>query len=253
MALTGWSTANYLRRAAAITTAYPYLISAWGYYDAVPAADRTYVALGQAGSNNQVKGRLMGNSASNRVRANARTTSDGNALATVDTPIGQWHHAASAFVSTTLRAAYRNGAGKGTNATSLNPSAPNDTRIGVTNNALAPFEATGGLAEVSFWSLAGMAAADYDALVAKLAAGEYPLTIDAESGEPWEAMLLAYWRLQDASDLADHSGNGHTMSMVGTLTQFAPGGTPSHPTIQVPVAAPGPTPGFAIDNLMGLL
>lgn len=245
MALTGWSTSNYLRRAAQVITTYPFLISAWGYYTTAPAADRTYAAVGQSGSNNQVRGRLMGNSASNRVRANARTTSDGNALATVDTPTNQWHHAGAAFVSNTLRAAYLNGSSKGTNATSLNPSASNDFRIGVTNNAAAPFEAAGAIGDVSIWDLTGMTSTQYDQLVADLAAGEYPLSINAEASQPWTGKLRAYWRLLTPTDLNDYHGS-HNLTMTGTLSEFA-----SHPPIIPPFTPPGPTPGFAINtNLM---
>jgi len=59
-----------------------------------------------------------------------------------------------------------------------------------------------------------------------LAAGGNPLNINGQSAQPWTGKLVAYWDLPSTADLTDKSGNGHTLTTNGTLTNFA-----SHPTI----------------------
>ena len=145
------------------------------------------------------------------------------------------------IISSSSRAALLNGGGRGSDATSVTGiPASAGVWIGVlgSNITANPWFNTGGLAEVSIWGGA-MSAAEMDSLSALLAAGDNPINLNAQAAQPWTGQLKAYWPLTSTSDLADASGNGHTLSMVGTLTNHA-----SHPTIEA-VSAGGQLMGQA--------
>lgn len=75
---------------------------------------------------------------------------------------GTWCHACATFTSTSARAAYLNGGGKGTDATSKTPSGINQTEIGHGGGGFA----NGNIAECAIWNIALA-----DAEVASLATG----------------------------------------------------------------------------------
>jgi hypothetical protein len=236
MAITGWSTANYLTRAAAVATQ-PILVSAWGLHKATGTQGRAF-EVGISG-NNQHRRTLQVDAAALPGAVQHSTSSvTGIAVATAAPAVDTWFQMSGWFLTNTSREITWDNANLGSNTVSKAPSAPDTTRIGLGCGGVGDWATAGALAEVSVWDATGFTATDRRNLDAKLAAGDNPLAINAEAAQPWTGKLLAYWPMLSHTDLADASGNGHDMTMVGTLTTFA-----SHPPVD---AAPGG--GGAIHN-----
>jgi len=229
MALTAWSSANYLSTTSLPISVYPLLVSLWANRTSSTAASRTYVSLDDAthryadtvldGSN------FTAASVYNGV-ANIASTSS-----TV-TPSGSWYHGAGSYVSTTLRTAWHNGVAATDQTNANSPNAPTTFFIGKNGLNVEAYDAGDGLAEVSIWDLTGFTSGNITSLVGKLfnggaaSAGGNPLNITAESAQPWTGKLKGYW-INSANTITDLSGNGKNLTMTGTLTNFA-----SHPTIE---------------------
>jgi len=172
------------------------------------------------------------------------TSTFAEAASSAVSSVNTWFHCGGEWISTTSRASLLNGANRGTNTTSVNPAASDRVYIGhlaVDNEIMG---STDGIAEISIWDGAGMTTGNMDSLLGKLynggaaGAGGNPLNITVEAAQPWTGKLVAYWPLTNTTDLADASGNGHNLTMQGTLTNFA-----SHPTIE---AAGSPVPNTPI-------
>jgi hypothetical protein len=225
MALTGWSTSNYLTRAAAVESSYPFVVAAWINIPSAPGAIATILQLGTSGAATHLYADLD-ISTTPRVRAGATgATTISAASSTSNLGTNAWILASGEFTSTTDRAAQSNGANEGTNATSRAPNAPDITRVGIGTDTLLPFHATGGVGEISIWDTTGFTSGEIDSLQDELAtlqggtSAYNPLAIDAQAAV-WAGKLLAYWRLSDSSDVTDLSGNGHALSLVGSLSTF---------------------------------
>lgn len=225
--VSGWSVnTNYLERSAAVWPGQlPFMVSAWINWDGTVAAGTAW-NHGESSATLDHSRRMTANtSGDNKIYINSRTTANSNAVSTTGVTADTWHHLTGSFIASNSRAAYLDGASKGTEITNRVLNTPTVTRLGVTIDAA--FNALpGGLAEVSIWDTAGFTETNRDDLSVKLAAGENPININAEAGQPWTDMLVAYWPLTDTTDINDTSGNGHNLSTVGTLSNFA-----SHPTI----------------------
>jgi hypothetical protein len=226
MALTGWSTSNYLRRLFQVYDTYPFIISWWMKPSTLNDAVIVSVGLTSAGGD-QRRGEVgIGDfTGAGQVFAQSRSTG-GAAANTVAITAGAWIHGYGEFISTASRAASFNGANRATNTGSISPSASDSLHIGVRTDVVVPFGATDGLAEISIWNGTGMSDAKRASLSTKLAAGQNPINVNAEAGQPWTGLLVAYWPLASTADLTDNSANTHDLTMVGTLTNYA-----SHPTI----------------------
>jgi hypothetical protein len=245
VALTGWSASNYLTRAAS-PGGEPVLFSVWAYRTADVAGKAIDVGTSGSGNNQRDLIHTVG-----ATIARVRSTVNGIAQATADCPQDTWSHLAGAFVSATSRECWVDGGNKGSDVTSISPSAPDITRIGVSASTISPWMTAGALAEVSFWNLSGFTATDRDNLAAKLAAGENPLNINGESGQPWAGAMLAYSSLRTTADITDESGGGFDYSMTGTLTAFG-----SHPVVDriIPATAGSyAAAGAAAATLLGLV
>lgn len=225
MSRRGFSTTGpiLLRYAAAMATAVPLTMAAWGktsvtgsqqymlgLFRAAAATDRDNFALRISGSN-EVAAQTCDNAAAS------------TALSSTTISANTWFHAAAVFTSATDRAAFLNGGGKGTNATSRTPAGIDRTSIGLQDNAAANRAfangGTGDLAEVGLWS-----AALTDAEIAILAAGISPLAVRPAS-------LIGYWPLLGVNSPEDNIvSNVSVMSLVGAPTQAA------HPRIIRPRA-----------------
>ncbi len=237
MGLTGWSTANFLRRAAAVVTGYPVMISNWGFRDftangayTLAAADLSTTTLQRFAYTRLV---IVPAVVAQIIQY------DGTVLTQADDggtfPTSAWAHFSGCAISTTEREIRLMGGNFGTNATSCAPAAPDQFLIGK-NQADEAWGNTAGLAEVSVWNLTGFTLANRTSLDTKLAAGENPLTITAEAAQPWTGRLIAYWPLTNTTTMtSDASGNGHTLTANGTLTNFAshPPVTPAGPAVYV--------------------
>jgi len=130
-----------------------------------------------------------------------------------------WHHAAYVFAANDSRAAYLDGAGKGTNATSATPTGIDLVRIGRVGSSYY----SGALAEVAIWDVALS-----DEQVATLAGGSAPSLVQAGN-------LVAYWPLIDDDDDA---ANGYDLTAYNT-----PSWAGDHPEIDY---------GGAIDQVAGV-
>jgi hypothetical protein len=234
MALTGWSTSNYLSRAAATNGGdWPFAISVWGWSPS-SSDSRAMCVVGVSGTLTHYQMLALRNVDPGTIRsAEASTGTAANAYSTAAITNESWFHGFSTFVSNGSRSAYLGGSSRGDNTSGISVTfASQDiTTIGMHPSPTAAWPATGGLAEVSIWSLADMTEANRDSLASLLAtpvSGEAPnaLEVNEQAGQPWEGKLLAYWPLRTATDLDDASGNGHHLSMTGTLTTFA-----SHPPV----------------------
>lgn len=222
MALTGWSTSNYLVRDTGVWPGQrPFGISAWKRLGTAGIL----AAVGTAGSSVNRRW-IFGSDGSAASASEADGSSGAIATSTANVPADTWANVFGTFITGTSREVYLDGANKGTNSTSKTVTNPNRTTIGIRPDITDPFTNTAAIAEVSIWDLANMSEANRDSLAAKLAAGENPINIRNEFGQVWSDMLIAYWSLETTSNITDRAGNGHDLTMQGTLTAFA-----NHPTI----------------------
>jgi hypothetical protein len=232
MAITGWSTSNYLTRAAAVwPQGLPFLVSGWAQVvDADTAGSDPLYELGQTDSNNR---RVLFRSSSGQTVAISRATSNGTATSGGSTAKDVWANHVATFNASNLRRAYLNGGNRQGDSTNIGPASPTHTYLGIRSNGTGPFPPASGLAEVSVWDTDGFSDEQHDALAVQLAAGDSPIAINEDSGDPAYLRLVAYWRLLNTSDLNDYSGNGHHLTQEGSLSNFA-----SHPAVDDPPAPP---------------
>jgi hypothetical protein len=223
-AATGWSISNFLSRDGLIRDGENMLFTAWVH--TISTATQTVLSQGQSGSISHR--RFMATPGTPRTRTSSVQVASGTVNTTGLMSQTTWQAMASAFVSSTERHAYINGGSKVSNTTSVVPGVPNQIRLGINNATLLPWNNLGAIADVAVWDTTGMSGAEIDSLVAlvhTLVSGfaPNPLVVNAQSGQPWEDTLLAYWPLDfnDASPWNDQSGNAHHLTMNGTLTEFA--------------------------------
>jgi hypothetical protein len=146
--------------------------------------DYTLMSLGDtAADNDQFSLRTRGATAGDPIAAIVRRSTFGIAATSTGYSASVWNHAAAVFTSATSRAAYLNGAGKGTDATNLAPTSIDATGVGFLNVLTAAGYFDGSIAEAAIWDVALT-----DADVAILATGASPLTVKPGS-------LVAYWPL----------------------------------------------------------
>lgn len=221
MSRRGWSASNYLNYASGVVTATPLTMCAWAK-TSITGADQTIVSIKNSVGTRDINIFSLRVSTGNAVNAN---TGDGsnNSSASTSTTISAdtWFHACAVFASSTSRAAYLNGAGKGTNTGSRTPSGVNRTSIGVVNGTAVydPFApaGTGDIAEVAIWNIALS-----DADVASLATGVSPLLVHPEA-------LVGYWPLIGNNSPENNLlSNTSVMSITGSLSAAA------HPRIILP-------------------
>lgn len=238
MALTGWSTSNYLKRVGQVVNTHPFMLSAWGWRDFTAVAYYHAMCVDQAALDRR-RGGLVVNG--NTFHAgctiyNGATFNQGESTSVV--PLSTWFHLSAAFVDTTRSEVRTAGGNIGVDTHGANDPAASD-QVDIGRNFVGEvWGSTGALAELSCWTITGLTLANRDALDAKLAAGENPLTINAEASQPWTGQLVAYWPLTDTTTmLTDASGHGHTLTSFGTLTTFgthppvSPSGPPAEPTL----------------------
>lgn len=156
---------------AAVVTAVPLTLAAW-FKQTATGAGRVIIDLSNGGTNLF----QLRQTASGAVGAN---TNANQALSSAAATAGTWNHGCATFASITSRAAYLNGANKGTNASSTTPSGINKTTIGVKGDGTLFYN--GSLADIAIWNVA---LADAD--VAMLALGISPLLVRRSA-------LVAYW------------------------------------------------------------
>lgn len=232
MAIQGWGVSNYLQRLSQVIDTYPFIVAAWANR-ASTSGNRTIVHIGTGTASDQRRAQLRINTANTINAANFDTVTFDQATSSTTSSQNTWFLAGGEYISTTSRAALLNGGGRGTNASSINPSSSDRIYVGALAVGNETMGSTDGIAEISLWDAAGMTSGNMDSLLGKLfnggagGAGGNPVLINAESSQPWTGKLSAYWPLTSTSDLADASGNGKTLSIAGSLSNFG-----SHPNIE---------------------
>lgn len=197
MALSGWSTSNYIESTTGVITATPLTMCAWVNTTSLAA---TQAAVGVYNSAATVASfrLIIQTTGAVSAAASGQQANTSTGLVTTNT----WAHVCGVFASSTSRAAYVNGANKATSATSVTPTGLDRMSVGLarTNSPNSPF--VGSLAEVGYWS----AALDDDE-VAALGKGFSPRLIRPSA-------LVAY--LPIIRDFVDVKGAG--FAVTGSLT-----------------------------------
>lgn len=243
MSFTNWSTGDYLEGPGGILVGasadIEVLYTAWGYATAFPASQIVFMIgrndAGAAGHRRVLYVAPTGQ----LVTASKQATSGVFPQATGAFTADAWDSMAASFIGNSTVEVWQAGANKTTNsAGTANTNAPNLSRIGLNQGGGDPWDNAGALAEIALWDVTGFSVSDRDSLVALAGIASptapNPLAINSQGAQPWSGRLIAYW-LDGANSIADLSGNGHDMTMVGSLSAFA-----SHPPVDpVPAASGG--------------
>ena len=205
------STSNYFANSAAPVTAVPLTMVCW-FNPANVTADMNLVSIIDTNGFNYFSLSAYGAATSDRIAADTGNgTTFPFAQSSAAYTANSWHHAAGVWTSATSRAAFLNGANKGTNSTSCTPGGLNHVNIaayqGASSGVLGPLN--GSVAEAAIWNVALS-----DAEIARLAEGVSPLEIRPES-------IVAYWSLDGLDspepDWKPVSGTRYPLTMTGTM------------------------------------
>jgi hypothetical protein len=215
MALSGWSTSNYVTVSAAAITDYPFTMGCW-FNSTSATAGQNLIAFNRTADNISAVLSVEGDVAGDPISAYINTTGSDAVKASTSTgySINTWHHACGVYSSATLRTAYIDGGSSGTNTTSRAVGAWQRTSIGVyfTGSRFSPI--LGQVAEVGIWN-AALTAEE----VASLARGVSPALIRPAS------LIHHLPLLRGNQDV-----RGTAWTTAGTLTASA------HPRIYAPQA-----------------
>lgn len=197
-----FSSSNYLSYSGAVASAVPFSVACWFMVTtASPNFDRL-LSIGDQTDNEEFTiniNTLFGVGATSRTGGSGAT-----ATSSANTSQNTWAHAAGVFTSSSSRAAFLDGANKGTNSTSSTPSGLDLTVIGARANATQGSPFRGHIAEVGLWDVALT-----DAEVAILGAGYSPLLVRPQS-------LVAYWPIGGRYSPEISLLEGFAMTVSGT-------------------------------------
>lgn len=232
MAIEGFTTANYLRVASGLGFAGtdPLFLSGWMFEPTAETAGML-VDLGDTGTNNRrgLTARTGGNPAAQINGAGLQ------AIATADEPNNTWFHLSGWYDAGTDVEVWLDGANMGSNAGSEGLTDPNVFTVGTNTPLAADAGAAMGIGEVSAWDPTGFDSTDRANLAAELAtlvmgSAPNPIAVSNQGGQAWTGRLVAYWRLEDTTDLEDLRGSAD-LTITGSLTDFS-----GHPPVDaVPV------------------
>lgn len=211
MALTGWSSVNFLRAASTPVVATPCTLAGW-----FSLPDHTsqvnlmgiYNSADTTGNRNQFA--LL---ATTGAQIGARTSggATGNTASTSSTFADSiYFHACGVFSSSSSRSAFLNGGGKATNSASQTPAGLNRVSIGCQDQSTAsqPIPSGSLCAEWAIWSTALA-----DAEVLMLAQGAPAFLVRPAS-------IVGYWRGINTDNLIDLVGH-RDLTIQGSLTAAA--------------------------------
>jgi hypothetical protein len=191
-------------------SAYPFSMACWFRSDSI-TVNQTLMQLQDKDSTSPRQYlRCAGAVASDPVQAVTATSgSTQTASTSTSYTAATWHHACGVWASDTSRAAYLNGGGKGTNATSrtFNSGAGMDSvTIGCAGHSTPDNFTDGRIAYAAIWNVALS-----DAEVALLAGGDHPLAVQG-------AAVVAYWRLTgtDSPELDTEGSLPWNLTLTGT-------------------------------------
>jgi hypothetical protein len=206
VALKNWNTTpNCLRKTSALATAVPLTIAGWGITNSTTAGVMACIVQSSGSGANRFQLQTNGNPSN--IAANAIAAGTGSlATTTTSTATGVWFHACAVFSANNARAAYLNGGGKGTNATTRTPTSLNQTAIGLADDTQENGQWQGSLADVAFWNVA---LSDWEIFL--LAQGVDPRTIRPGN-------LLAYLPCNSmGGQEIDLGGRANNFAVIGTL------------------------------------
>lgn len=210
---------QYLSNTASPVTGPPCSIAGW-FYAATTTVNYDLIFVRASASDVNYLGIYISEPANlGKISAAAADgATDALAVTTTSFTANTWNHAAATFTSATSRAAYLNGGGKGTDATSRSPTINSLTVGGFSSGSL--FGAMNGrLAEIGLWD-----AALTDAEVTSLANGTSPLRVRPQN-------LRCYWPLYGTgSPEPNYARNStdYSLTLQAAPTQI------SHAPVQMP-------------------
>lgn len=146
------SSSNYLSYAGAVLTAVPCTMCIW-FKPADTATTYDLMGVSKTGAFDAIFIETNPTGSSATVTARSDTSAGGvSAVTTTTYQAGVWNHACATYLSATSRAAYLNGGGKGTNATSRTPGAATQTSLGMiqTTGVFGPI--SGGIADARIYN-----------------------------------------------------------------------------------------------------
>lgn len=194
MALSGWSTSNFIRQSSALLTGGPLTLVAWAYTTAIGSTQAAVVLCNSAstGDINLVKLIIPGTGAVRIVTADG--SGSDSATSSTTASANTWFHMACTLNGTSA-AAFLNGAGKATSSAAKTPSGINRAAIGKRDNVSNDQVWTSGgfLAEIGIYN-----AVLTDAEIAALAAGVPANRVQPQSLVSYQPMVR---------DLIDLKGN----------------------------------------------
>lgn len=218
MALSGWSTEDFLRRLDANWPGQlPFGVSMWLYIPSTASGGATPFVLGTAGQNDHRRSVIVNGNTD--LAVHVRDTNFAVAILGAP-PTDQWFHVAAFYEASNFRGGLIDGAGQVTNSDLRSVAAPDSTFIGIRPDLLDPFYLDGAIASVSVWNLDGFSTQDRTDWATTLAGGSNPGDMDADIGQPWAQALVDYTALNDTDDLG-------TYTQIGDLVPFA-----SHPPVE---------------------
>lgn len=225
MALYGWGNANFLSTTTPPVTARPFMITAWVYPTWTTDGPYAVVTIGQDGSGDNYW-MLRGDHASLDVDAIERDAST-FIVSQGSMTSAAWNPIAGGYISTSLLEVYE-GSTRNSTTSVGDAGTPDAMRIGqrLTSTSRWSFPSGDAIAEIVVWDATGMTQANREALKAKIDAGENPVAINAEIGQPWSGAAVSYWTLENTTDgLVDQIGS-NDLTLNGSLSVFG-----SHPSI----------------------
>ena len=196
-------TTQYLQNTSTPITAPPFTISAWMNTDRIDGGSQTVMAIMNDGSAGDWF-RFYGYSGGTIfIIMDARDSTAVFAATTTQFSADTWHHVAGQNSSTTARAAWLDGGGKGTNSELRTPDGINAMSIGRMGDSTPGGYFDGEIAEVGLWNIALT-----DAEILLLSKGFSPLFVRPQN-------LVCYWPLiRNANDIV----GGYNMTAYNTPT-----------------------------------
>lgn len=146
MALSGWSTSNYLQTSNAAITGGTFTFSGWFYIASAPAAASNLVNV--TASANTTNRYSFFISTAQKMTFNANGSSALQIVGATNVPLNQWNHFACVQRADNDRELYLNGVSDGTSSTNVTTSGINQTSIGVRGGSSNANAYTGYAAEI---------------------------------------------------------------------------------------------------------
>lgn len=195
---------QYLENSSAVLTGVTLTMCCWAKFIGA-FADQTLMSLTDNSVLDNYHALMMQGGGTDEIRARTRAGGTADAVTSAGVSVGPWHHCAGVWIGAASRAAFLDGANKGTDVTSQTPTGINTTAIGRLSASTPGIHADANIAEAAIWNVALT-----DAEIAQLALGISPLLIRPTA-------LVAYWPIYNGG--ADSIGsfnltafNGPTLS-----------------------------------------